>query len=377
MSIFSNAISFHFLFLVIFTTTTYGTIFKIQNNCAETVWAAAIPGGGRQLEPRQSWIINLKPNKPQTGQIWARTNCSFSKSGHGTCDSGDCNGGLQCQSAQSNGTSPYTLVEYSLNQNNNIEDFVNLSFANGFNIEIDISPVGIFESGQSESRVISYYMIVFCPKELREGNNATTARHFIIQNQCPYTVWAAAIPGGGQQLNSGQSWTLNVGPGTTGGRIWGRTNCSFDASGRRGCETGDCGGILRCQRYGTPPNTLAEFALNQFNNMDFYDISLVDGFNIPMDFIPLTSTCKNLECSADINGKCPNELRALGGCNNPCTVFKTNDYCCTNGQGSCAPTNFSRFFKERCPDAYSYPQDDATSTLTCTTGGNYRVVFCP
>ncbi|PIA41284.1 hypothetical protein AQUCO_02300209v1 [Aquilegia coerulea] len=65
---------------------------------SDTIWAAAIPGGGRQLNTSQSWIINLKPNIPQQGQIWARTNCSFSKSGHGTCDSGDCNGQLQCKS---------------------------------------------------------------------------------------------------------------------------------------------------------------------------------------------------------------------------------------------------------------------------------------
>ncbi|KAF9617577.1 hypothetical protein IFM89_037389 [Coptis chinensis] len=202
------------------------------------------------------------------------------------------------------------------------------------------------------------------------------AATFEIRNQCPYTVWAAAVPGGGQQLNSGQSWTINVNAGTAGARIWGRTNCNFDGSGRGRCETGDCGGLLSCQGFGQPPNTLAEYALNQFSGLDFFDISLVDGFNIPMDFSP-TGGCRGIRCSADINGQCPNELRAPGGCNNPCTVFKTNEYCCTNGQGSCGPTNYSRFFKERCPDAYSYPQDDPSSTFTCPGGGNYRVVFCP
>ncbi|CAH8272995.1 unnamed protein product [Arabidopsis lyrata] len=65
-------------------------------------------------------------------------------------------------------------------------------------------------------------------------------------------------------------------------RIWGRTNCNFDSSGRGRCETGDCNGGLQCTGWGQPPNTLAEYALNQYNNLDFYDISLVDGFNIPM-----------------------------------------------------------------------------------------------
>ncbi|KAK7253029.1 hypothetical protein RIF29_37415 [Crotalaria pallida] len=205
----------------------------------------------------------------------------------------------------------------------------------------------------------------------------TQAANFEIVNNCPYTVWAAASPGGGRRLDRGQTWNLWVNAGTAMARIWGRTGCNFDGSGRGRCQTGDCTGGLNCQGWGVPPNTLAEFALNQYANQDFYDISLVDGFNIPMDFYPLNGGCHKLSCTADINGQCPNELRAPGGCNNPCTVFKTNEYCCTNGQGSCGPTKFSRFFKDRCRDAYSYPQDDPTSTFTCPAGSNYKVVFCP
>ncbi|KAL3645399.1 hypothetical protein CASFOL_010579 [Castilleja foliolosa] len=204
-------------------------------------------------------------------------------------------------------------------------------------------------------------------------SNAAT---FNVRNNCPYTVWAAAVPGGGRQLNRGQTWTFNVPAGTKGARVWPRTGCSFDGSGRGRCQTGDCNGLLQCQAYGVPPNTLAEYALNQFNNLDFIDISLVDGFNVPMEFSPNSGSCtRRIRCTADINGQCPNQLRAPGGCNNPCTVFKTDQYCCNSG--SCGPTDFSRFFKNRCPDAYSYPKDDPTSTFTCPGGTNYRVVFCP
>ncbi|KAM4073438.1 hypothetical protein ACB094_10G019100 [Castanea mollissima] len=157
------------------------------------------------------------------------------------------------------------------------------------------------------------------------------AARFDISNNCPFTVWAAAVPGGGRQLNP---------------------------------------------PYGAPPNTLAEFALNQFQNLDFFDISLVDGFNVPMEFSPTSGGCTNgIRCTADINGQCLAQLKAPGGCNNPCTVFKTNEYCCNSG--NCGPTNYSKFFKDRCPSAYSYPKDDATSTFTCTSGTNYKVVFCP
>ncbi|KAJ8526892.1 hypothetical protein K7X08_029369 [Anisodus acutangulus] len=200
---------------------------------------------------------------------------------------------------------------------------------------------------------------------------------FDIRNNCPYTVWAASVPvGGGQQLNAGQTWTINVPAGTKQARIWARTGCNFDGSGQGRCQTGDCNGLLQCQSFGVPPNSLAEYALNQFSNLDFFDISLVDGFNVPMEFSPTSNGCtRGIRCTADINGQCPNELRAPGGCNNPCTVFKTDQYCCNSG--NCGPTEFSRFFKDRCPDAYSYPKDDQTSTFTCPGGTNYRVVFCP
>lgn len=202
------------------------------------------------------------------------------------------------------------------------------------------------------------------------------AANFNIINNCPYTVWAAALPGGGVRLDQGQTWTINYLPaGGTTGRIWARTGCRFDETGRGNCETGGCGGVLECEDSGQPPNTLAEFSQNQQNNTDFFDISLVDGFNVPMEFSSTSTGCTRvIGCTADINGQCPQELRAPGGCKNACTVFNTSEYCCNSR--NCGPTNYSRFFKDRCPDAYSYPKDDASSVFTCPSGTNYRVVFC-
>ncbi|XP_043810376.1 osmotin-like protein OSM34 [Manihot esculenta] len=115
------------------------------------------------------------------------------------------------------------------------------------------------------------------------------AATFEVVNRCSYTVWAAAIPGGGKR--------------TTMARVWGRTNCNFDGNGQGQCATGDCNRVLECRGWGSPPNTLAEYALNQPNNLDYLDISLVDGFNIPMDFSPSTGRCRGIRCSADINGQ--------------------------------------------------------------------------
>ncbi|XP_074576747.1 protein P21-like [Curcuma longa] len=226
----------------------------------------------------------------------------------------------------------------------------------------------------STGLVLCFFLFFFL---LPLSLNAAT---FQIVNRCSFTVWAAWATtgpraGGGNQLNPGQSWTININGGSTGGRIWARTGCSFDGSGRGRCQTGDCGGVLQCQGYGSPPNTLGEFSLNQWQNLDFFDISNIDGYNVGLDFSPTTGGCGGVRCAADIVGQCPAELRTAGGCNNACTVFRTDQYCCNSG--NCGPTDYSRFFKARCPKAYSYPKDDTTSTFTCPGGSNYRATFCP
>ncbi|KAF5734828.1 putative Osmotin precursor [Tripterygium wilfordii] len=206
---------------------------------------------------------------------------------------------------------------------------------------------------------------------------------FDLTNNCPYTVWAAcqcnlpADVGCGKRLDTGEKWTIICNAATQ-GSIWGRTNCQFNASGKGSCQTGDCNGMLECQGYGKSPNTLAEFSLKQLNGKDYFDISVVDGFNVPMEFSavrggPCTIVTK---CNADIIGQCPNELKVPGGCNGPCPVFGTEEYCCTSGS-SCGPTNLSMFFKARCPDAYTYPFDDPSNFFTCASGTNYKVIFCP
>lgn len=53
------------------------------------------------------------------------------------------------------------------------------------------------------------------------------ATTFEVRNNCPYTVWGAAVPGGGRQMNPGDTWVLNVNPGTTAARIWARTGCRY------------------------------------------------------------------------------------------------------------------------------------------------------
>ncbi|GMN36234.1 hypothetical protein TIFTF001_005867 [Ficus carica] len=203
---------------------------------------------------------------------------------------------------------------------------------------------------------------------------STRATQIKILNNCTYTVWAAVNPGGGKQLKQGETWTLNTTTGS--GRIWGRTKCVFGLDGRGKCESGDCDGRLECPANGRAPNTLAEYSINQTNNADVFYVSVVEGFNIPMEFSPASDcTAEESKCAADVNGACPMELRDPGGCNNPCTVFGNSQFCCTSGN-ICLPTSYSKFFKDLCPAAFTFPYDLGQRS-TCPTGTHYKVVFCP
>jgi len=186
---------------------------------------------------------------------------------------------------------------------------------------------------------------------------STQAVRFDIVNLCSYTVWPAAMPGGGRQLDSGETWSLDVAAGTTSGRIWGRSGCRFNNSGRGSCQTGDCGGALSCSLAGTSPITLAEFTLNGGNNLDYFDISVIDGFNIPMQFSSTTNGCNNNLDYIDVS--------TIDGFNIRIQVNATSDVC--NKVLTCRDSN--------CPDAYQQPND--VKTVTCPGGTNYKIVFCP
>ncbi|CAM0879734.1 unnamed protein product [Alopecurus aequalis] len=154
-----------------------------------------------------------------------------------------------------------------------------------------------------------------------------SAATFNIKNNCGFTIWPAGIPvGGGFELGSGQSRSVNVPAGTQAGRFWARTGCNFNGGSTGSCQTGDCAGQLSCSLSGKPPATLAEYTLG--GSQDFYDISMIDGFNIAMDF----------SCSTG---------EALQG-----------------RSASCPP-----------PQCYQHPNDVATHA--CSGNSNYQITFCP
>lgn len=220
------------------------------------------------------------------------------------------------------------------------------------------------------------------------------AATFTIVNSCKFTVWVGLQPNGGLPLLAEGGFQLLAGaqhavtaPVAWGGRFWGRTGCKFDATGKGVCQTGDCGGVLKCNGAGgNPPASLAEITLNGANGDDFYDISLVDGYNLPigMQSVGGSGACGSPACTSNLNNNCPAALQLLAagvviGCRSACAAFGAPQYCCTGAYGApttCPPTQYSLPFKAACPTAYSYAYDDATSTFTCKAQ-NYAITFCP
>ena len=138
---------------------------------------------------------------------------------------------------------------------------------------------------------------------------------------------------------------------------------------------------------GSPPVTLAEFTLN--SPVDYYDVSLVDGYNVPMSIVPVgyragSSPCRTVRCQSDLNRICPKGLQVLSpagevvACKSVCMAFGTPEFCCTGEYASpekCHPTEYSKVFKDACPTSYSYAYDDPTSIFMCR-GANYLITFC-
>ncbi|TKW34335.1 hypothetical protein SEVIR_2G299900v4 [Setaria viridis] len=223
---------------------------------------------------------------------------------------------------------------------------------------------------------------------------------FTLTNSCGYTVWPGLLSSAGSPplsttgfaLAAGESRSVDAPPAWS-GRIWGRTLCAADpGSGRFSCATGECGsGAVECAGGGAaPPTTLAEFTLNGAGGIDFYDVSLVDGSNLPMVVVPQGgsgATCGATGCLVDLNGPCPADLKVAGpdgagiACKSACGAYGRPQDCCSGDYGTpatCQPSASSQFFKNACPRAYSYAYDDATSTFTCTSGTvSYLITFCP
>lgn len=194
---------------------------------------------------------------------------------------------------------------------------------------------------------------------------------------------------------------------------------------------------------GATPATLAEFNLagGVGGMQTFYDISLVDGYNLPLaiNYIPAKNTTfippnlTNVACIAtagwlhtknetgtyysnssypiplesqetnkSVQKWCPWPLLAFppvkpgdgvypypddevqrpdfSPCNSACTASGRDKDCCVGKYHDpkiCKPSPYSKAAKAICPDAYSFAFDDQQSTFIVPKGGGWHIVICP
>ncbi|KAJ7443976.1 thaumatin-like protein [Mycena galericulata] len=239
--------------------------------------------------------------------------------------------------------------------------------------------------------------------------STVAARTLTVYNACPFTIWPAIFTSAGGQPSQPTGWsagaytavTFSV-PSDWNGRVWGRRDCDFSSNpGPNSCIDGGCNGGLLCSPTdgtGVPPATLAEFNLDGDGQSDFYDVSLVDGYNLPMR-IDNNVGCSIASCPVDLGPNCPAALKgpydSTGfpvGCKSACLVDALNGNtanspnCCTGSHdtaATCPPsgvTDYS-YFKNNCPDAYAYAYDESSGTAlwTCPANKNavYTITFCP
>jgi hypothetical protein len=79
-----------------------------------------------------------------------------------------------------------------------------------------------------------------------------TAVPLLVTNKCRDTIWPGLFTSNGTgpeslgfELTTESTRNLSV-LSDWNGRIWGRTNCTFDDKGLGSCGTGNCGGKLEC-----------------------------------------------------------------------------------------------------------------------------------
>ncbi|KAL0012569.1 hypothetical protein SO802_007677 [Lithocarpus litseifolius] len=123
-----------------------------------------------------------------------------------------------------------------------------------------------------------------------------------------------------------------------------------------GDETGfGCGfHVLQSHAVSTTNHSLSLLQLK-----DFYDVSLVDGYNLAISITPIKGSgkCSYAGCVGDLNMMCSvglqvrsHDNKRVVACESACFAFNSPRYCCTGSFGSpqaCKPTAYSRIFSRR------------------------------
>jgi hypothetical protein len=133
------------------------------------------------------------------------------------------------------------------------------------------------------------------------------------------------------------------------------------------------------------PLLLNRFTLSASDGLDYYDVSLVDGYNLPVS-ITSSAGFHVADCPVDLGPNCPAGLQgpfdSTGfpvGCKSDCLVDSNpgnSPSCCSgsyNTPATCPSSGVPHYtyFKSNCPNSYVYGEKDLSSLLETRTGNNH------
>ncbi|PWA36117.1 Apple-like protein [Artemisia annua] len=128
----------------------------------------------------------------------------------------------------------------------------------------------------------------------------------------------------------------------------------------------------------TQPVTILELDVSTTDD-DFYNVSLMKGFNLPMTIEPIPGdSCLIMGCVNNLNERCPPELQLEGGggCKSACQLYGSPEYCCLKSiETNCSVTKYGRLFESACPNTVTYETNDL-GIYSCRDA-DYTVRFCP
>lgn len=204
--------------------------------------------------------------------------------------------------------------------------------------------------------LILMFFVSACGDESSEDSSLQYSKHdgkatIVFKNQCKNTIRVGRMGSGDfATLRPGQKTERNV---TRDGKY--RPSLAY-----YGYKVG--------QHPGHGNMSLGEFTLNPGGGkVDYYDVSFVDAFNLPMTIRALAKSCPVAGCTKRLLDHCPNQNRLKkNGKTISCTKWNDKD----NPNNAAA-----RYFENKCPKAYSWSKDD-DATKGCA-GQDYVLTFCP
>ncbi|KAI8991913.1 THO complex subunit 1 transcription elongation factor-domain-containing protein [Mycotypha africana] len=261
--------------------------------------------------------------------------------------------------------------------------------------KLPVSSLSDFMVGNDEAITEDHHLlIILLLSILSLFIGPSASRQITVDNRCHHAIHVGYQTNGAgdpqilPSLKPGEAINLQFKPDWS-GRVWARPPC----------DKGD-----ECTRVASAkdPASLAEFNFFDNNNQvsvaagidtDYYDVSFVDGFNLPIRVEPVVDSkfrngyyCTRTECTE--LPSCPEDLQVLDsqgrivGCESACSKYGTEQYCCTGDFGTAetclnSVNPFATVVEQQCPNVYSFAYDDATSMYTCNQALLYQVTFCP